>query len=90
MKAENNMRNLTTTFSRIEDVFHIDMEILKGKSCKINDDYIELENGELLHSMRDGRYIDENNNQWEALLLQEYDDEGEPCSGDLIGYIKIQ
>ena len=84
------MRKLTTTFSRIEDVFHIGMEILKGKSCKINDDYIELENGELLHSMRDGRYIDENSNRWEALLLQEYDDEGEPYNGELIGYIKIQ
>lgn len=84
------MRNLTTTFSRIEDVFHIDMEILKGKSYKINDDYIELENGELLHSVRDGRYIDESGNQWEALLLQEYDDEGEPYNGELIGYIKIQ
>ena len=84
------MRNLTTTFSRIEDVFHIDMEILKGKSYKIYDDYIELENGELLHSMRDGRYIDENGNQWEALLLQEYDDDGEPYNGELIGYIKIQ
>ena len=68
------MRKLTTTFSRIKDVFHIDMEILKGKSCKINGDYIELENGELLHSMRDGRYIDA---------------EGEPNRGELIGYIKI-
>ena len=84
------MRKLTTTFSRIEDVFHIDREILKGKSYKINDDYIELENGELLHSMRDGRYIDKNDNRWEALLLQEYDDEGEPYSGELIGYIKTQ
>ena len=84
------MRKLTSTFSRIEDVFHIDVEILKGKSCKINDDYIELENGELLHSMRDGRYIDENDNRWEALLLQEYDDEGVPYNGELIGYIKIQ
>ena len=84
------MRKLTTTFSRIEDVFHIGMEILKGKSCKINDNYIELENGELLHSMRDGRYIDENGKQWEAFLLQEYDDEGEPYNGELIGYIKIQ
>ena len=84
------VRKIITTFSRIKDVFHIDMEILKGKSCKINDDYIELENGELLHSMRDGRYIDENANLWEALLLQEYDDEGEPYSGELIGYIKIQ
>ena len=83
------MRKLTTTFSRIEDVFHIDREILKGKSYKINDDYIELENGELLHSMRDGRYIDKNDNRWEALLLQEYDDEGEPYRGELIGYIKI-
>ena len=84
------MRNLTTTFSRIEDVFHIDVEILKGKSYKINDDYIELENGELLHSMRDGRYIDESGNQWEALLLQEYDDEGEPYNEKLIRNIKIQ
>ena len=83
------MRKLITTFSRIEDVFHIDREILKGKSYKINDDYIELENGELLHSMRDGRYIDKNDNRWEALLLQEYDDEGEPYRGELIGYIKI-
>ena len=84
------MRKLTTTFSRIEDVFYIDRGILKGKSCKINDDCIALENGELLHSMRDGRYIDENGNQWEALLLQEYDDDGEPYNGELIGYIKIQ
>ena len=83
------MRKLTTTFSRIEDVFHIGMEILKGKSCKINDDYIELEIGVMIRSVRDGRYIDESKNQWEALLLQEYDAEGEPYRGELIGYIKI-
>lgn len=84
------MRKFITTFSEIEDVFTLGTGIVKGEYCKTNDDYIELENGELLHSMRDGRYIDENENQWEALLLQEYDDEGEPCSGELIGYIKIQ
>ena len=83
------MRKLITTFSEIEDVFNINMEILKGKESRINDDCIELENGELLHSMRDGRYIGENDNRWEALLLQEYDDEGEPYRGELIGYIKI-
>ena len=83
------MRKLITTFSEIEDVFNINMEILKGKESRINDDCIELENGVTIRSVRDGRYIDESENQWEALLLQEYDVEGEPYRGELIGYIKI-
>ena len=83
------MRKLIATFSEIEDVFNINMEILKGKESRINDDCIELENGVMIRSVRDGRYIDESENQWEALLLQEYDDEGEPYRGELIGYIKI-
>ena len=83
------MRKLITTFSEIEDVFNINMEILKGKESRINDDCIELENGVMIRSVRDGRYIDESVNQWEALLLQEYDNEGEPYRGELIGYIKI-
>ena len=83
------MKKLITTFSEIEDVFNVNMEILKGKESRINDGYIELENGEMIRAVRDGRYIDENENQWEALLLQEYDDEGEPYRGELIGYIKI-
>ena len=83
------MRKIIATYSEIEDVFNINMEILKGKESRINDDCIELENGVMLRSVRDGRYIDESKNQWEALLLQEYDAEGEPYRGELIGYIKI-
>ena len=83
------MRKLIATFSEIEDVFNINMEILKGKESRINDDCIELENGVMIRSVRDGRYIDESEIQWEALLLQEYDDEGETYRGELIGYIKI-
>ena len=83
------MRKLIATFSEIEDVFNINMEILKGKESRINDDCIELENGVMIRSVCDGRYIDESKNQWEALLLQEYDNEGEPYRGELIGYIKI-
>ena len=83
------MRKIITTFSEIEDVFNINMEILKGKESRINDGCIELENGVMIRSLRDGRYIDESEDQWEALLLQEYDNDGEPYRSELIGYIKI-
>ena len=84
------MRKLITTFSEIEDVFTLDTEIVKGEYCKTNDDYIVLENGELIKSCRDGRYIGDDEAQWEALLLQEFDDDDEPYQGELIGYVKTR
>ena len=37
------MRKLITTFSEIEDVFNINMEILKGKESRINSEYRRME-----------------------------------------------
>ena len=81
------VRKIITSFS--SDGYTLDMPILKSKENNIDDRYIELENGVMIRSVHDGRYIDESENQWEALLLQEYDNEGEPYRGELIGYIKI-
>ena len=53
--------------------------------------YIELENGVWLKSYGDGRYIDEDTDEYyAAVFFNEYDDEDDEFSqGDLIGYCKV-
>lgn len=53
-------------------------------------DYIELENGVWLKSYGDGRYCDEDTDEYyAAVYLNEYDEDDESVQGYLIGYCKV-
>ena len=82
------VRKIITSFSF--DVCTRDMPILKGKENNIDDRYIELENGEMIKTCNDGRFIGDNESQWEKLLLQEFDNDDEPIEAELIGYVKTR
>ena len=82
------VRKIITSFSY--DGYTLDMPILKGKENNIDDKYIELENGEMIKTCNDGRFIGDNEAQWEKLLLQEFDNDDEPIEAELIGYVKTR
>ena len=82
------VRKIITSFS--SDGYTLGMPMLKGKEINIDDRYIELENGEMIKTCNDGRFIGDNESQWEKLLLQEFDNDDEPIEAELIGYVKTR
>ena len=44
----------------------------------------------MIKTCNDGRFIGDNESQWEKLLLQEFDNDDEPIEAELIGYVKTR
>ena len=60
-------------------------------SVKEYSDMVELENGEWLKDLGDGRYHIDNDesSRFAAVYDNEYDEDGELLQGDLIGYCEV-
>lgn len=56
--------------------------VLQGKIIDKYKDIVELENGEFLDGMKDGRYFDKDENEWQEVIVYYYNTD----TADVVGY----